>query len=88
MSEAEERTRAIRAHALELGFHKVGFAPAGPADPDGRLRAWLDRGYGGELAYMARTAIERADPRALVEGARALGRSGVDLKDTSRTLTE
>lgn len=67
-----DRTRAIRDRALELGFHKVGFARADHADPQGRLRAWLDRGFGADLEYMARTAAERADPRALVEGARSV----------------
>jgi epoxyqueuosine reductase len=36
------------------------------------LREWLDRGYAGDMAYMARTADRRADVRAVVPGARSV----------------
>jgi epoxyqueuosine reductase len=67
-----QNTEAIRDKALALGFHKVGFAPAADADPERRLRAWLDRGFHGGLDYMARNAAQRADPRLYVEGARSV----------------
>ena len=67
-----ERTEAVRRWALELGFDRVGFAAAGPADPDGRLRAWLRRGFAADMSYMDRTAAEREDPRRYVEGARSV----------------
>jgi epoxyqueuosine reductase len=63
------RTESVRARARALGFHKVGVARADDADPDRRLAVWLERGFGGELEYMRRTARERTDPRLLVEGA-------------------
>jgi epoxyqueuosine reductase len=69
---AASRTAHLRRAAQSLGFHKVGFAPAGVIDPEQRLRRWLDRGFAGELDYMARTADERADPRRYVEGARSV----------------
>lgn len=68
----EAAARQIRAWAEDLGFHAVGFARAGPADPDGHLRAWLDRGYAGSMDYMARTAAERTDPRRIVPDARSV----------------
>lgn len=67
-----ERTAAIRARALELGFHKVGFARADTADPEGRLAAWLARGFGAGLGYVAETAAQRADPRLLFDGVRSV----------------
>lgn len=72
MSVLSERTARIKARALELGFHKVGIAPAGDADPHGYFARWLDRGFAGELDYMSRTRAERADPRRYLEGARSV----------------
>ena len=50
-----------RAHAF--GFELVGIAPATPADGFERLRAWLDQGYAGEMAYMQRHAAARRGSR-------------------------
>ena len=72
MSNAEERTRALKAEALRLGFQKVGIAKAGSADPEGRMRAWLDRGHGGEMSYLSRTLAEREDTTVLLPGARSV----------------
>ena len=68
----DDNTKAVRDKAKALGFDAIGFAPAGPADPDDRLRAWLDRGWSGTMDYMARTADERADPTRLVPGAKSV----------------
>jgi len=67
-----QATEQVRAWAHELGFQAVGFAQAGPADPEGRLRAWLDRGSAGSMDYMAKTAWEREDPRRIIPGARSV----------------
>lgn len=65
-------TRAIKAEAARLGFDAVGVAPAGSADPDGHLRAWLDRGFGADMAYLADNAEVRADIRRYVTGAESV----------------
>ena len=70
--EIQALTRAVRQRAHELGFHKVGFAPAGAVDPEDRLRAWLDRGFAAGMDYMARTQAERADVRRVLPGARSV----------------
>ena len=57
-------TEAVRARALGLGFDAVGFAEAGPADPDGRLLAWLARGFGGERRLPERDGDRRGFARA------------------------
>ena len=63
---------AIKARARALGFALCGIAPAG-AFPELRfLREWLDRGYAGEMRYMARTADRRADVRQVLPGARTV----------------
>jgi epoxyqueuosine reductase len=67
-----ELTRAVKAEALRLGFAKAGVAEAGHADPEGRFRAWLERGYDGGLDYLARNYSERVDPSLLVQNARSV----------------
>jgi epoxyqueuosine reductase len=63
---------AIKAKAREVGFDLCGIAPAERFPELSFLREWLDRGYAGEMAYMARTADRRADVRHVVPGARSV----------------
>lgn len=67
-----EKTEAIREKARALGFQACGFARAEPADPQDRLRQWLERGYGGEMHYLKETMKERQDPAVLLPGARSV----------------
>jgi len=55
-------TETIRGRALDLGFERVGFAPAGPAARAALFRRWLDRGFHGEMDYLARKPEARSDP--------------------------
>jgi epoxyqueuosine reductase len=59
----------VKRQALQLGFDLCGIAPAGAFPELSFLRTWLDRGYAGEMGYMARTADARADVRHVVPGA-------------------
>jgi epoxyqueuosine reductase len=63
---------SIKAKALEIGFDLCGVAPADSFPELAFLREWLDRGYAGEMGYMARSADRRADVRAVVPGARSI----------------
>jgi epoxyqueuosine reductase len=63
---------AIKAHAFELGFDLCGVAPAAGFPELGRLREWIDRGYAGDMTYMARSASRRADVRAVLPSARSV----------------
>ncbi|MEP6708033.1 MAG: tRNA epoxyqueuosine(34) reductase QueG [Pyrinomonadaceae bacterium] len=63
----------IKAHALELGFHKVGVVRAEPLSAEReRLEEWLRRDYHGEMAWMGRDPEQRADPRKLFSDARSV----------------
>ena len=62
----------IKARAIELGFDLCGIAPAAGFPELAFLRQWIDRGYAGEMGYMARTAHRRADVRCVLPSARAV----------------
>ena len=58
--------------ALELGFDRTGIAPAAPLPHAPALGRWIEAGHQGEMRYMARNPEVRADPAALMEGARSV----------------
>lgn len=67
------RSQDIKQKALELGFHKVGIAPVEALTEEGlRLQQWLDRGFGGQMGYMAREPEKRSDPRLLLPSAKSV----------------
>ena len=72
---------SIRRWAGELGFADVAFCDATPQGGDattqaieteGRLVAWLGKGYHGTMEYMARHGLRRARPAELVPGTRSI----------------
>jgi epoxyqueuosine reductase len=62
----------VKHRAAELGFDLCGVAPVGQHSELMFLREWLDRGYGGEMAYLQRSADRRADVRAMMPSARSV----------------
>ncbi|MEE9133894.1 MAG: tRNA epoxyqueuosine(34) reductase QueG [Gemmatimonadota bacterium] len=67
-------SQAIKRRAFALGFDLVGIAPAErPAHADVYLD-WLERGYGGEMAYLERSDAvrRRLDPAEALPGARSI----------------
>ncbi len=82
----------IKQQARQVGFDLCGVAPAAAFDELGTLAGWLAHGYAGEMAWMARTATERADVRHVLPGARSViatatvyntGRAGASSLDGS-----
>jgi epoxyqueuosine reductase len=65
------RTLFSRAARAE-GFRRIGVAAAGAAPRAADFDAWLDAGMHGSMAYLERTRRLRADPRALLPGARSI----------------
>ena len=64
---------AIRAKALALGFDAAGFAPASLAPAAGaHLRAFLQAGQHGSMAWLADRAEQRSHPQALWPEARSV----------------
>ena len=58
----------IRDWGRELGFQAVGVAAADLSAAEPRLLAWLERGWHGEMEYMARHGTLRARPGELTRG--------------------
>ena len=61
-------TDQVLAQARELGFVAAGVAAAAPSETISHYRRWLESGYAADMAYMARHADLRADPRLLTPG--------------------
>jgi epoxyqueuosine reductase len=58
---------------LELGFDDVGIVRATALDAEGsHLAEWLERGYHGNMSWMAREPERRAEPRKIFPDARSV----------------
>lgn len=66
--------RRLRAAGRDLGFDQVGFAPAAEPPNAAAYLAWLDRGWHGEMSYMARedAVRRRLDPEQALPGCRTI----------------
>jgi epoxyqueuosine reductase len=63
----------IRRHALSLGFSAMGVAPSHTLKQDEvALKRWLDLGYHGDMAYMARAPYRRTRPLEVLPGAQSV----------------
>lgn len=60
--------RSIKAWGREFGFQSVGIADTDLSTAETHLAAWLDRGWHGEMDYMARHGTRRTRPAELVPG--------------------
>jgi epoxyqueuosine reductase len=58
----------IKAWGRELGFQQVGICDTDLEAHERRLDAWLQEGFHGEMAYMARHGTRRSRPAELVPG--------------------
>jgi len=73
MKAADDLTASsIKQHARELGFDLCGIAPAGDLPELKFLSDWLDRGYGGTMTYLHRSARKRADVRLVLPSAQSV----------------
>jgi epoxyqueuosine reductase len=72
-TEKRSLTKRIKDRALAEGFDKVGVVRAEALQREEKLlREWLDRGYHGEMQWLAREPEKRADPNKLFAPARSV----------------
>lgn len=60
----------LKERALALGFDLAGIAPASALRDLQFCRAWLDKGYGGEMRYLANP--RREDPRRILPSVKSV----------------
>jgi epoxyqueuosine reductase len=58
----------VKRWGREVGFDAIAIAGTDLAEEEARLIDWLDRGWHGEMDYMARHGARRARPAELVPG--------------------
>lgn len=58
----------IKCWGQELGFQQVGITDVDLADDEVNLKAWLSKGYHGEMAYMGAHGNKRSRPAELLPG--------------------
>jgi epoxyqueuosine reductase len=56
----------IREWGTDLGFQQVGISDVSLVEDEARLKAWLERGWHGEMGYMAKHGAKRSRPALLV----------------------
>lgn len=62
----------IRLWGLELGFQQLGISGLDLQDHGRLLQRWLDRGFHGDMAWMATHGEKRWRPELLVEGVQSI----------------
>ena len=62
----------IKKKARALGFDLCGIAPAADLPELTFFQTWLARGYAGEMAYLNRSAEQRADVRRILPSAQSV----------------
>ncbi|HEX3175396.1 MAG TPA: tRNA epoxyqueuosine(34) reductase QueG [Methylomirabilota bacterium] len=65
-------TAHVKERALALGFERVGVGTAGPLTHASAFESWLEAGYAGEMAYLAKGRDARVDPGKLLPGWRSV----------------
>ena len=78
----------VKAWGLELGFDAIAIAGTDLARDEARLLEWLDRGWHGEMDYMARHGARRARPAELVPGTVSIITARLNYKPQARDAWE
>ncbi len=71
-------TTRLKERARELGFALSGVAPATDADGYQLFRAWLARGFAGEMSYLHTQGEAREHPRSILETVRSVLMVGME----------
>lgn len=58
----------IKRWGREMGFQQIGIADADLRDEESRLKAWLEKGYQGNMAWLGEHGNKRSRPEELVPG--------------------
>ena len=75
---AESLASRIKDRAVALGYDLVGVSPVEAPTHGEAFAGWLQQGYQGEMAYMARTADQRMHPEHYLSWARSVVSVGLN----------
>ncbi|WNL40289.1 tRNA epoxyqueuosine(34) reductase QueG [Halomonas sp. PAMB 3232] len=70
VDELERLASLIKTWGRELGFQQIGITDTDLGEHEAHLETWLDNGYQGEMAYMAKHGTKRTRPAELEPGTR------------------
>ena len=70
--EPERSTEELRKLLFDNGFDRVGFADAEETPGAEEFSEWIDRGYAGNMDYLARNAQRRRNAREVLESVRSV----------------
>ena len=76
----------IKARGRELGFQQVGIADIQLQAEEARLGDWLDKGYHGDMAWMADHGKMRTRPNELLPGTQRVISARMDYLPSDTTL--
>ncbi len=79
---------AIQLRARELGFDDCRLTSAQPPESAAHFQQWLQRGWHGELAYLARNAHKRVQPEQVLPGARSIVTLAASYYAPTETVSE
>jgi epoxyqueuosine reductase len=79
---------SIKAQARHLGFDLCGVAPAGDLPELNVFQTWLASGYAGDMAYLNRSAEQRADVRRVLPSAQSVIVTGTIYNTSAPYSTE
>jgi epoxyqueuosine reductase len=69
---ATDLTAQVKVEAQRLGFALAGICPAVEPTGSTRLREWLERGYAGEMTYLAKHEAAHRHPSNVLDGVRSV----------------
>jgi len=62
----------VKSSVQKCGVDTLGITKAEPVHGRDNFRTWLERGYAGEMTYLARNLDKRLDPEKLFPGAKSI----------------
>ncbi len=86
MTDSVQLLSNIRQWATSLGFSQIGVASVDLSTAEPGLRAWLDNGFHGDMAYIASHGMKRARPAELVPGTVSVITARMDYLPSSTQL--
>ena len=68
----EQLKSQIKVIAAECGFDDVGIANCDLSESAPRLKEWIDKGYAGDMDFIAKRLDMKIDPNKLVNGVKRI----------------